>query len=148
MKFITDDFPLVPKGTLSFPRQRPVLLIFYPADFTPTCTKQLCDYRDNYEEFRALNCDIIGVSKDDEDSHRRMIEAHKLPFPLLSDPKKLLARALGLTGLIPKRGYALIDPEGGVRWQTNDMLPVFFTDTSELIALLKPMLDKMAFSGF
>ena len=57
--------------TLSAHRGRRILLVFYPGDGTPVCTKQLCDYRDGVEAFAGLGVDVVGVSRDDAESHRR-----------------------------------------------------------------------------
>jgi peroxiredoxin Q/BCP len=147
MKQIVDSFPLFPSGELRFPRDRPVLLVFYPGDFTPTCTKQLCEYRDNYADFKKLNCDLIGVSKDSMESHQKMHSQFNLPFPLISDPDKDLIKRFGMKGLIPKRGYALLGLDGNVLWQTTDLVPVFFTTTAELLRTVSAILKNAGFAS-
>lgn len=140
---ITEKFSLTPEGSLEFPRARPVLLVFYPGDFTPTCTKQLCSYRDQFSSLRALGCDLIGVSANEAESQRKMLAAHNLPFPLLSDPEAKLIKPLGMRalGCIPKRGYALVDRQGQVRWRQSDLLPIFYTGPEQLVKTLKPLLE-------
>ena len=62
-----------------------VLLVFYPADESPVCTAQLCEYRDEIDEFKGLNATIIGISAQDSDSHVKFKQKRQLPFTLLSD---------------------------------------------------------------
>jgi len=96
-----------------------VALYFYPKDGTPGCTTEACEFRDNIFAFRNANCQILGVSLDDAESHKAFSEKHGLPFPLLADTKGSAAdaygvksRMLGMT--IAKRQTFLIDPEGNV----------------------------------
>jgi peroxiredoxin Q/BCP len=76
----------------------PVLLYFYPADFTPGCTKEACDIRDMYEDISDVGIRVIGVSPQDEDSHTRFRQKHRLPFTLLTDPSKTVVKAYGVDG--------------------------------------------------
>ena len=76
-------------------RSGPVLLVFYPWDFTPVCTSQLCDYRDSFAQLTQFGVQIVGISGDVLDSHRLFSRKHQLPFPLLSDPGKVVARCFG-----------------------------------------------------
>ena len=63
-----------------------VIIYFYPKDDTPGCTTQACAFRDAYDDFKALDAVVIGISKDDEKSHQKFIQKYDLPFILLSDP--------------------------------------------------------------
>lgn len=63
-----------------------VVLYFYPRDNTPGCTKQACNFRDNYDKYKENDIVVIGISKDSEKSHSNFINKHDLPFILLSDP--------------------------------------------------------------
>ena len=92
------------------------VLFFYPKDQTPGCTKEACTFRDHASEFHDLNAKIYGVSADSIDSHNRFITKHALNYPLLSDTKKLLAKALGVGSFlgILSRDTFLIDPKGKV----------------------------------
>ncbi|MBI4868501.1 MAG: peroxiredoxin [Candidatus Wallbacteria bacterium] len=76
----------------------PVLLYFYPADFTPVCTKQACMFRDIYANMRAAGVHVLGVSPQDPASHARFRKEHALPFPLLADPDKSVIRIYGANG--------------------------------------------------
>ena len=96
-----------------------VALYFYPKDDTPGCTTEACEFRDNIFAFKNLNCQILGVSLDDVDSHKEFAEKYSLPFPLLADTTGSTADAYGVKskykGLsVAKRQTFLIDPDGNV----------------------------------
>jgi peroxiredoxin Q/BCP len=73
-------------------KDKPLLLYFYPADFTRGCTAEACSYRDSFEVFKEYDVDIIGISKDPISTHKRFKKEYKLPFELLSDTKLEVAR--------------------------------------------------------
>jgi thioredoxin-dependent peroxiredoxin len=77
-------------------RGKPYVLYFYPKDDTPGCTKEACDFRDGRGEFEKRGVRVIGVSPDSSSSHERFRDKYKLPFTLLSDTDKSLARAYGV----------------------------------------------------
>ena len=77
-----------------------ILLVFYPGDNTPVCTRQLCDYRDGIEAFEGLDVKVVGISKDDAESHRAFREKHQLPFTLLSDPDLEVAERYDSKGIM------------------------------------------------
>ncbi|NTU98107.1 MAG: peroxiredoxin [Chlorobiaceae bacterium] len=120
---------------------RQVLLVFYPGDDTPVCTTQLCSYRDNYSEFLKRDITVLGISVDSEDSHKRFGEKNELPFILLSDSGKTVCRlydAIDFLGMT-KRAYVFIDGSGTVRLAFNELLPVFYQSTRELLAKIDAM---------
>jgi peroxiredoxin Q/BCP len=84
--------------SLSDFKGKKVILYFYPKDHTPGCTKEACAFRDQFEAFRRLNVEILGVSVDSEKSHRAFAQKHALPFILLADPEKRLVQAYGAWG--------------------------------------------------
>ena len=73
-------------------KDKPLLLFFYPADFTRGCTTEVCSFRDSFEVFEGYEIDIIGISKDSVNTHKRFKTEYKLPFELLSDPKQEVAK--------------------------------------------------------
>ena len=75
-----------------------VVLYIYPRDSTPGCTNEACNLRDNYERFLSLGYVVIGVSTQDAKSHKKFIEKHNLPFPLICDTEKKLVEELGVYG--------------------------------------------------
>ena len=80
--------------------QGPVLLVFYPGDDTPVCTRQLCDYRDNLAAFRDLGVDVLAINPQGLDSHESFAKKHDLPFPLCADEDKAVCGAYGANGLL------------------------------------------------
>jgi peroxiredoxin Q/BCP len=80
--------------------QKNVVLYFYPKDFTPVCTQEACGFRDMYAELASQDTEVIGVSVDDDASHLRFASKHRVPFPLVADPDKTLARKYGATSLL------------------------------------------------
>lgn len=77
---------------------RKVVLYFYPKDNTSGCTAQACSLRDNYDELRKAGYEVVGVSVDDEKSHRKFIEKNNLPFTLIADTDKRLVEQFGVWG--------------------------------------------------
>jgi peroxiredoxin len=110
-----------------------VLLVFYPGDDTPVCTRQLCDYRDNLKIFSELGVDVLAINSQSLDSHERFAKRQALPFPLLSDADKTVCRSYGAVGLlgITKRVLVLIDRDGRIRWRCTD-LPIFRRSAEEI----------------
>ncbi|MES2588411.1 MAG: thioredoxin-dependent thiol peroxidase [Bacteroidota bacterium] len=74
------------------------VIYFYPKDLTPSCTVQACNIRDNYATLLKENISIVGVSMDNEKSHKRFIERHTLPFPLICDEDKKVIESFGVWG--------------------------------------------------
>jgi thioredoxin-dependent peroxiredoxin len=102
--------------TLSALRGRNVLLIFYPGDETYVCTKQLCAMRDHWADLEARNTVAFGVNPADQARHARFRSHHNLPFPLLVDRGRQVARLYHASGLIIKRSVYLIGPDGIIRY--------------------------------
>ncbi len=101
-----------------FRGKKSVVLYFYPKDETQGCTREACSFRDGYEALKKLGAEVMGVSTDSSDSHRKFAEHHQLPFLLLSDPKKELRKLYGVPSSLrffPGRVTYVIDIEGRVR---------------------------------
>ncbi len=75
-----------------------VILYFYPKDDTPGCTKESCNFRDNYSSLKKKGFEVVGVSTDDEKSHQKFIEKFNLPFTLLADDEKKIVNDYGVWG--------------------------------------------------
>lgn len=117
-----------------------LLLVFYPGDDTPVCTRQLCDYRDGIEVFSDLGVEVVGISPDDAESHRRFRERHELPFLLLSDPDLEVAARYGCKALIGmKRGVFLIDENQIIRYRHVEAVALFRRSREELIEAIREM---------
>lgn len=80
-----------------------VVLYFYPRDDTPGCTKEACNFRDNLGSLKKLNVEVLGVSNDDEESHKKFAEKYSLSFRLLADADKKASKEYGVYEL--KQNY-------------------------------------------
>jgi peroxiredoxin Q/BCP len=109
--------------------KKKLVIYFYPKDDTPGCTKEACSFRDSYEDFKNFDCEVIGISSDDEQKHAAFASRHKLPFILLSDKDKVARKLFGVSGnlfgLIPGRVTYIIGLDGIVKGiynsQTNPL---------------------------
>ncbi len=105
--------------------QKPVVIYFYPKNFTPGCIKEACDFRDSYEDFKSLGAEVIGISSDSVKSHIRFKNRYQLPFIFLSDAKGKLRKLFGvkseLLGLLPGRETYVIDKEGVIQLKFNSL---------------------------
>ncbi|MEL6330752.1 MAG: peroxiredoxin [Planctomycetota bacterium] len=98
-------------------RRGPLVLYFYPADFTPGCTAQACAMRDRRADLEAAGATVVGVSAQSGSTHDKFESRFKLGFTLLSDPGRAVAKqygAVGLGGVLPLRVTYLLDPDGTV----------------------------------
>ena len=126
--------------SLSAQRGRRILLVFYPGDNTPVCTKQLCDYRDGVEAFADLGVEVVGISNDGAESHRRFREKYKLPFTLLSDEKLEVAEKYDSKGMMGmKRSVFLVDEEGVIRYLHIESLALFRRRREELLEAIESL---------
>lgn len=96
--FSTVDYKNNPISTSSL-RGRKTVIYFYPKDMTPGCTDEACNLRDNYDMFLKNNFNVIGISPDNAKSHQKFADKHSLPFPLIPDTDKSLAKMFGVWGL-------------------------------------------------
>lgn len=103
----------------------PFVVYFYPRNFTPGCTKEACDFRDKYQDFKDLGAEVIAISSDSEASHGKFIEQYNLPFIFLSDKHKEAKKAFGvqssMLGLVPGRETFVFDKKGNLRMRYNSM---------------------------
>ena len=98
-------------------KRGPVILYFYPMDFTPVCTSEACLFRDAYEDLTARGRQVIGVNTMSASSHERFRKKYELPFPLLADTQKTIVKAYGaagLLGLMTHRVSYLIGTDGKI----------------------------------
>ena len=101
---------------LSALRGRNVVLVFYPGDDTPVCTKQLCEFRDRWPQVQGRNVEVFGVNPQKPASHQKFRDKFHFPFPLLVDEGQKVAESYHANGLFVKRTVYLIDPEGVIRY--------------------------------
>jgi peroxiredoxin Q/BCP len=109
-------------------RGRWLVLYFYPKDFTPGCTTEVCTFRDDVAKLRQAGADVVGVSLDDVKSHAEFAAKYKVPFPLLSDADRKVAESYGVLTSHLGMHYAsrttfLIDPQGKVAKVYKDVDP-------------------------
>jgi peroxiredoxin Q/BCP len=97
-------------------RGKYVALVFYPGDNTPVCTRQLCEFRDDWAALRKRGVKLFGVNPQSAQSHERFREKYHLPFPLLVDAGRKVAVLYNAEALIVKRTVYLIGPDGTIRF--------------------------------
>lgn len=105
--------------------QKVLVIYFYPKDDTPGCTAEACSFRDSYEDFKDLGCEVIGISSDSPKKHAEFAAKHRLSFTLLADTEKAVRKMFGvpgnLFGLIPGRVTYIVDKKGVVRHIYNSL---------------------------
>jgi peroxiredoxin Q/BCP len=106
--------------------KKPLVIYFYPKDNTPGCTAQACSFRDQYEDFKDLGAEVIGISGDTIDSHQKFAKQYKLPFILLSDDNKKIRRLFGVPsnmfGMLPGRVTYVADRNGVIKMIFDSMM--------------------------
>ena len=121
---------------LSANRGKVVVLLFYPGDETPICTRQMCSVRDRWEDYSTTGAEVVGISTDSVESHQKFAEHHELPLRLLSDPSAEVANLYGARSLIPgkvARSVFVIDANGVVRYRDVRPLGLFRPKDDEVI---------------
>lgn len=108
-----------------------VILYFYPKDNTPGCTAEACNLRDNYEDLLKKGFKVIGISPDNEKSHKRFAGKHSLPFPLIADPEKKILTSYGVWG--EKKLYG--------KTVTGVLRTTFIIDEKGIIEKIIPKVD-------
>ena len=109
-----------------------IVVYFYPKDDTPGCTKEACSFRDAYADFKEAGVEVIGISPDTEQSHKKFANKHDLPFTLLSDPDHQVSEAYGVWGLKKYMGREyegiyrttfIIGPDGEIKRVFENVKP-------------------------
>lgn len=131
-----NDKPVILQEILKTDR---VLLIFYPGDATPGCTTQLCEIRDIYGQFQALNVKVFGVNQGKKDSHNKFIAKFQFPFDLIQDNDRTIAKQYGAIGKfftneVTKRGAFLIDQDRTILFQHWGM-----QDNQQILKILQDL---------
>jgi peroxiredoxin Q/BCP len=119
---------------LSEQRGKRVLLLFYPGDDTPVCTRQFCSYRDQAEDVSGLGAVIVGISAQSVDSHAQFVAKHGLNIPLLADEDGAVAKSYGAWRPVvgTKRAVFAVDEEGVIRHRHMHTLGLDYQDVDEL----------------
>ena len=133
------DFTLPGTGGTTYSLQqfrgKPVVLVFYPGDNTPVCTRQLCSYNDELSQFAGLSAQVLGISTQTVESHEKFAAKHGFKFPLLADVDKSVHRAYGVLGLMdmPRRSVFVLDASCTIRYAHRAVLGVTYRPVSELV---------------
>ncbi|HYJ84601.1 MAG TPA: peroxiredoxin [Pyrinomonadaceae bacterium] len=117
-----------------------VVLLFYPGDETPICTRQMCSVRDRWQDYEATGAEVVGISTDSVESHKKFAEHHNLPLRLLSDAKGEVAKLYGAQSLIPgkvARSVFVIDAAGTIRYRDVRPLGLFRPKDDAVIEAIK-----------
>ncbi len=125
---------------LSDQRGKTVVLLFYPGDETPICTRQMCSVRDRWEDYSATGAEVVGISTDSVESHQKFAEHHELPLRLLSDAGGEVANLYGAHSLIPgkvARSVFVVDANGTIRYRDVRPLGLFRPKDDEVIKAIR-----------
>ena len=116
------------------------MLLFYPGDETPICTRQMCAVRDRWEDYGATGAEVIGISTDSVESHKSFADHHDLPLRLLSDADRKVADLYGANSLVPgkvARSVFVIDADGVIRYRDVRPLGLFRPKDDDTIAAIR-----------
>jgi thioredoxin-dependent peroxiredoxin len=125
---------------LSDQRGKVVVLLFYPGDETPICTRQMCSVRDRWADYAATGAEVVGLSTDSVESHKKFADNHDLPLRLLSDVGGSVANLYGAQSLIPgkvARSVFVIDANGTVRYRDVRPLGLFRPKDADIIRAIR-----------
>jgi peroxiredoxin Q/BCP len=125
---------------LSDHRGKVVVLLFYPGDETPICTRQMCSVRDRWDDYVATGAEVVGISSDSVESHKKFAAHHDLPLTLLSDSDGTASKLYGARSLIPgkvARSVFVIDAHGVLRHSDVRPLGLFKPKDDDTIAAIR-----------
>ena len=121
-------------------RGRVVVMLFYPGDETPVCTRQMCSVRDRWSDYLETGAEIVGVSTDTVESHRKFSAHHEFPFRLLADSDGTVTNLYGVRSWIPgrsARAVIVIDADGIVRHRQVQPLSLFRPKDNQVIEAIR-----------
>jgi thioredoxin-dependent peroxiredoxin len=125
---------------LSEKRGQVVVMLFYPGDETPVCTRQMCSVRDRWSDYTETGAEIVGISTDTVESHQKFSRNHELPFRLLADPESKVTSLYGVRSWIPgrsARAVIVIDSRGIVRHRQVQPLSLFRPKDNQVIEAIR-----------
>jgi len=125
--------------SLSSYRGKPVVLVFYPGDDSPVCTKQLNSYNNELSAFDTVGAQVLAISAQDLNSHEDFATKYGFKFPLLADTDKAVANLYGTVGPLgfPRRSVFVIDAQGIVRYAHKAIAGLTFRPVEELVAAIE-----------
>ena len=139
---IAPDFTLPGTGgvthTLSTYRGKAVVIVFYPGDDSPVCTKQLNSYNDELAAFNDVGAQVLAISAQDVTSHESFSGKHGFGFPLLADVDKQVARAYGVVGPfgMPRRSVFVVDAAGRIAYAHRALAGLTYRPVDELVGAI------------
>jgi peroxiredoxin Q/BCP len=125
---------------LSEQRGKTVVLLFYPGDDTPVCTKQLCSVRDNWEQYKATGAEVVGISTDSVASHRNFADKYNLTLRLLADEKGEVNKLYDAKSWLPgrsARAVVVIDKTGRVAYHKVQPVSLFRPKDDEILEAIR-----------
>ena len=125
---------------LSDQRGKVVVLLFYPGDETPICTRQMCSVRDRWEDYTATGAEVVGISTNSVESHKAFAEHHELPLRLLADADRKVADLYGANSMIPgkvARSVFVINAQGVITYRDVRPLGLFKPKDDDTIAAIR-----------
>ncbi len=127
--------------TLSEHRGEKIVLLFYPGDDTPVCTKQFCSYRDNAEAFGALGATAVGISGKGVESKQEFADKHGLTVPLLADPDHAVSKSYDCWSKLrgTRRSVVIVDEQGIVRHRHDHTLGLDFQTVADIKKALEAL---------
>ena len=137
------DFTLPGTGgdqvSLSSFRGQPVVIVFYPGDDSPVCTKQLNSYNNELSAFETVGAQVLAISAQDMKSHEDFAAKYGFKFPLLADTDKTVANLYGTVGPLgfPRRSVFVVDAEGVIRYAHRAIAGLTFRPVEELVAAVE-----------
>lgn len=117
-----------------------VVLLFYPGDNTPVCTKQLCSVRDNWSEYQATGAEVVGISMDSVDSHKGFADKYELTLKLLSDDEGKVTNLYDVKSWLPgrsARAVVVIDKEGKIAYHKVEAISLFRPKDDDILEAIK-----------
>ncbi|MCC6278650.1 MAG: peroxiredoxin [Oligoflexia bacterium] len=124
-------------------RVAPALLVFYPGDFTPVCTAQLCNYRDNFESLIKHGVQVFGISQNTPEEHAKFAGEYDFPFLLLSDPGNAVAKAYGCTSILMfgkvSRAVFIVNTKGIILYRYVEPVAITHRKADELVKVLSDL---------
>jgi peroxiredoxin Q/BCP len=126
--------------TLSEHRGKVVVLMFYPGDDTPVCTKEMCSVRDHWSEYQATGAEVVGISPDSVESHDAFSQKYDLPLRLLSDTEGMVRSLYGAISLLrgrTARAEFVIDPDGRLAYQKVRPIGLFRPSDADMLDAIR-----------
>jgi thioredoxin-dependent peroxiredoxin len=125
---------------LSEHKGKVVVLLFYPGDNTPVCTKQLCSVRDNWSDYKATGAEVVGISTDSVSSHKSFADQYNLTLKLLSDEKGKVVELYNVKSWLPgrsARAVVVIDKSGKIAYHKVESLSLFSPKDTDILEAIK-----------